>query len=377
MDYSVNKVSTSSRRNRSENVPEYQPSNRGSTQNAPRPHGMPSPLMPGHDYVESSARPRTSVLHRARAGRRTSGRQSEAGSTSSLPPKSPVASNSTYKTIKPKETSALYKNVPNVVGVIDTLGPGWDERWGPRDWGSEPMVRCSDGIVRRYPTFERRPDSNYLGQIETGLIYTAPSNRVTQRYGALEATGDHRQAFMVDGYAVSPIRIGSFDAYPMPNGRFMVPQPGFRDCTFACELMMRLDHQSISVDGGSGPRDKGRRRDMAEIVESLRENTGKEPHLFKWENVSYKKNLMGNLHQSRRDALRDLSKKIDQMGPCIFSKGGHVVMLDDVREHKGEFYLKIRDPFHAESVEFKDTKEFFRDQYGTKDNVGFEAIFLK
>ncbi|GKT27218.1 hypothetical protein [Acidovorax sp. SUPP3334] len=209
------------------------------------------------------------------------------------------------------------------------------------------------------------------------MIYSVPSDRVTQRFGGVEATNDQQQAFVVDGYAVSPIRIGGFDAYPMPNGKFMVPQPGFRDCTFACELMMRLDHQKISIDSDLGPSDMGRRRDMPEIMASLHSTTGKEPVLFKYENVSYKKNLMGQVHQTRKDALRDLGKKIEQMGPCILSKGSHVVMLDGVRKHKGEFYLTIREPFHGEALEFKDSKEFFRDQNGTSDKVDFEAIFLR
>ncbi|MBB3835773.1 MULTISPECIES: hypothetical protein [Xanthomonas] len=288
-----------------------------------------------------------------------------------------MASDKTFKTIKAKETSQIYKNVPNVVGIIDTLGPRFDARMGPRDWGSEPMVRCSDGLVRRYPTFERLPDANYLDQIASGLIYSAPSDRVTQRFGGVEATNDHQQAFMVDGYAVSPIRIGSFDAYPIPNGKFMVLQPGFRDCTFACELMMRLDHHKISIDGNSGPTDMGRRRDMADIMSSLSEKTGMEPVLITYENVSYKKSLMGGLHESRKNALRDLGNKIDEMGSCIFSKGGHVLMLDGVREHRGSFYLSIREPFHGEAIEFKDTKDFFRDNHGLRDKVSFQAIFLK
>lgn len=377
MDYSVNKTPTGSRWNRSEQVTESQSRHRGSTQGTPTPHGMPSPLRQGHGYSGSSARPRASNLPRARAGTHEERRQNEAGSSSSLPHKSPVASDRTYKIINPKESSELYKNVENVVGIIDTPGTDWEAlRAGPRDWGSELMVRCSDGIVRRYPPFESSPNPNYLGHIKSGFIYTVPSDRVTQRFGAMEATSDQRQAFMVDGYAVSPIRIGDFDAYLMRNGKFMVPQPGFRDCTYACELMMRLDHDNTLIDSGSGPRDRGTRRTMEDIVKSLREKTGKEPALFSYENIIYKRNLMGGLHQTRKDALRDLGEKIDRMGSCIISKGGHVVMLDGVREHKGEFYLKIREPFHAESVEFKDTKEFFRKPDGTKDKVDLEAIFL-
>ncbi|MEC3886846.1 hypothetical protein [Xanthomonas campestris] len=384
MDYSVNKPHASGRVNFLDESVEPQPTPARSTQNSQTadrmPEGMP-PMRPPrrhrHTSNASSARSTTSNLVTANAGLREARHQGEAGPSSRLPPKSPVASDKTFKTIRAKETSHIYKNVPNVVGIIDTLGPRWDVRLGPRDWGSELMVRCSDGLVRRYPTFERLPDANYLSQIAEGLIYSAPSDSVTRRFGGVEATNDHQQAFMVDGYAVSPIRIGSFDAYPIPNGKFMVLQPSFRDCTFACELMMRLDHHKISVDGNSGPMDKGRRRDMPEIASSLSANTGMEPVLLEYKNVSYKKSLMGSLHETRRDALRDLGKKINEMGSCIFSKGGHVLMLDGVREHRGKFYLSIREPFHGEAIEFKDTKDFFRDNNGVKDKVSFQAIFLK
>ncbi|WP_208619533.1 hypothetical protein [Xanthomonas populi] len=106
-------------------------------------------------------------------------------------------------------------------------------------------------------------------------------------------------------------------------------------------------------------------------------STGMDPVSLEYENVSYKKSLMGGLHETRRDALRDLGKKIDEMGSCIFAKGAHVLMLDGVREYKGKFYLSIREPFHGEVLEFKDTKEFFRDNSGVRDKVSFQAIFLK
>ncbi|MCC4617313.1 hypothetical protein LL972_15120, partial [Xanthomonas campestris pv. asclepiadis] len=287
------------------------------------------------------------------------------------------ANQETLRVIRAKETSRTYKKVTNVVGIIDTLEPGPGEMI-QRDWTAEPMVRCSDSVVRRYPSPGWEPSPNYLSQISEGWIYSAPSDRVTQRFGALGVTDDNQRAFMVAGHPVSPISIDDFEAYALPNGKFMVPQPGFTDCSSACELMMRLDHQEISVVGNSGRLFMGARRSMSEIASSLRAKTGMEPVSLQYKNISYKRILWGGLHEARKGALRDIGKKIDEMGPCIFSAAGHVVMLDGVREGKENFYLSIREPFHGEVLEFKDTRKFFfRDRKDANDVVDFEAIFLK
>lgn len=36
-----------------------------------------------------------------------------------------------------------------------------------------------------------------------------------------------------------------------------------------------------------------------------------------------------------------------------------MLMLDNVRESKGKFFLSIRDPFHGTSLEIQESAEFF------------------
>ena len=246
---------------------------------------------------------------------------------------------------------------------------------------AEPMVRCPDGIVRRFPPSEDS-SRNYLSQVEKGTIYDVPSELISQRIGGIELSPDRSQiAFKVAGYAVSPIQIGhgQFKAYALPSGRVIVPQPGFRDCTHACELMMLLDHGDVPFERVDryNASNLGSRREISDIVSSLRAKSGREPVLADY-TVNYKRGRLGGRHETRKQAWRDIARKIEQMGPCILSKNGHVVMLDSVREERGHFFLTIREPFHGTCVEFKDSAEFFADQNGTPDlrDIHFEAIFL-
>lgn len=302
-------------------------------------------------------------------------------STSWISPASPVLSAETQKVVYPSSEFRSFQTVSNVVGATydkPDRGLGIPEhiKYGPL---AEPMVRCSDGIIRRYP---RADDGsrNYLGQIKAGLIYDIAADRVSHRIGGIELSADQRHAaFLVNGYPVSPIQVGSqFNAYPLPNGRMLVPQPGFRDCTNACELMMLLDHGDVSLDNAHSynARTLGTRRELTDVMGSLRRRTGRTPVLVE-HNVNYRKGLLGGQHASRKQAWRDLAKKIEEMGPCILSKGGHVVMLDGVREEHGKFFLTIREPFHGTSLEFRDSAAFFADERHTPEHAHIDAIFLK
>ena len=110
---------------------------------------------------------------------------------------------------------------------------------------------------------------------------------------------------------------------------------------------------------------------MSELMEALQERTGLEPTLVEHE-VSYE----SGYENGRMNAWRELGSTIDAMGPCILSKMGHVVMLDNVREAGGQIYLSIRDPFHGTSLECVESSEFFRTPMGPVEDATVRAIFL-
>ncbi|AQW28588.1 hypothetical protein B0B51_00095 [blood disease bacterium A2-HR MARDI] len=94
--------------------------------------------------------------------------------------------------------------------------------------------------------------------------------------------------------------------------------------------------------------------------------------------INYGRNWFGKQDESRQKAWRDLKDKIDQFGPCIMEKGSHVVMLDNIREENGAFFLTIRDPFHGANVELRDSAALFGGLGGKSDSaIRFTAIFLR
>lgn len=350
-----------------------------------RPEGMPTAQRdPRRANVEGSTRRRTALPTSAAPSGAATGKRAvlgEACSSRPVVPSSSVLANNTHRQLYSASEFRSFQGISNIVGAMyekpsAAFGIPPNVKYGPM---AEPMVRCSDGLVRRYP---RADDSsrNYLSQVEQGLIYDAPADRVTKRIGGfnLSSNGEHA-AFEVEDYAVSPIKVGwQFKAYPLPNGKVLVPQPGFRDCTNACELMMMFDHGHVGFHNADRftAENLGNRRELSDIMASLRHKTGWIPIMVEHD-VSYKKSTFGATHPSRKQAWRDLAKKINEMGPCILAKGGHVVMLDEVREENGKFHLTIREPFHGTSLEFRDTAKFFANQLHLPERVHLEAIFLK
>lgn len=349
-----------------------------------RPDGMPAGRRERRSANTEGRTRRRAELPASPQTSAARGQRSSAGASSSsaqFAPPSPVLTHSTHRPLHPASDFRGFEGVSNIVGAMyekpsAAYGIPAHVKYGPL---AEPMVRCSDGLVRRFPS-AGDSSSNYMAQVEKGLIYDAPADRVTKRIGGFSVSGNgSHAAFEVDGYAVSPIKVGwQFQAYPLPNGKVLVPQPGFRDCTNACELMMMFDHGHIgfhNADRYEGE-NMGNRRELSEIMASLQHKTGWTPVMVEHD-ISYKKGTFGSAHPSRKQAWRDLAKKINEMGPCIFAKGGHVVMLDGIRESQGKFHLTIREPFHGTSLEFRDTAKFFADQFRTPDRVHLEAIFLK
>ncbi|WP_174998855.1 hypothetical protein [Burkholderia lata] len=290
--------------------------------------------------------------------------------------RSPVRSQEAYKPLLAPSDRQFWGSTSNVVGIVMPVGIHDPALLGPAELSAEPYVRCPDGVVRRFPPGIDGFNNNYMQQVRGGTIYDSAAERVIRRIAGFEVSSDGRHtAFKVNDYAVSPIRAGAFNVYPLPEGKFMVPQDGFRTCTYACELMMLLDQKKIDVDALTRMefRTAGR-REMSDIVWSLERRTGIQPMMVEHK-LNYKRGLFSK-DDSRKRVWRDLKSKINEFGPCILSKGGHVVMLDSVREENGKFFLTIREPFHGTCLELKESAEFFRDLHGTPERTTVEAIFL-
>ncbi len=300
-------------------------------------------------------------------------------SYSSAASASPTANRpETYKTLSPPFGS--FAAVPGIVGVAVPADYRDDPRLGPiaKEWMAEPYVRGRDGVVRRFPP-SGGLNSNYLQQLRQGVIYDGPPENVTHRFAGFGVSEDHQQAaFMIDNYPVSSIKAGEFSVYPLPGGKHMVPQPGFSDCTYACELMLLLDRGKVDLsDNAKLPAGVGVRGDTHHLIASLKDRPGCEP-LVVPHTINYGRNWFGKQDESRQKAWRDLKDKIDQFGPCIMEKGSHVVMLDNIREENGAFFLTIRDPFHGANVELRDSAALFGGLGGKSDSaIRFTAIFLR
>ena len=349
-----------------------------------RPEGMPAGRRAGvSSLTDGPMRRRAPLPRRPLSATVPSGSRAAVGEASSSrqnPPNSPVLPEGLRRSVYPAAEFSHFRDISTIVGAMYERPPAAygippDIKYAPM---AEPMVRCSDGAVRRFPRAEGDND-RYFSQLGKGLIYDVPAKYVTKRIGGINLAADAKHAaFEVNGNAVSPIQVGwQFKAYPLGNGKVLVPQPGFRDCTHACELMMMFDHGHINRETAHGYEAAlGKTRETTDMLASLRRRTGCTPILVEHD-LSYKTSLFGAVHSSRKQAWRDLASKLNEMGPCMLRKTGHMVMLDGIREANGQFHLSIRDPFHGTAVEFRDTAKFFTDQFGTPDRAHIEAVFLK
>lgn len=270
-----------------------------------------------------------------------------------------------------------FAHTPNVVGVVDKsfLSDG-RSHIPPQEKLVEPFVACSDGLVRRFPP-SGMASRDYINQVRQGVRYDTTADHITRKLGGFEIHDEGRAvSFFVNQRPVAPARIGSVEAFRLEGGCYMVPQPGFRDNLLSCELMMLLDRRKLdSADRALHMPARGFVRQMEDVADSLGRKTGVEP-LVVSHVINYKKKGIYGRDRSRSVAWRDLQKKIHQFGPCILNKGGHAVMLDDVREDKGNFFLTIREPFHGSHMELRESADFFRDQSRIPERASVQAIFL-
>jgi hypothetical protein len=221
------------------------------------------PQQANENIASSGSRASSSTFAAPHGMPSTRNRRSTRAGKGARPRSRPVRRSDTHKPVQSTEGFPWFRDEMDnkVVGVLYKSDPHYHVmKHGPREWIAEPMVRCTDGQVRRFPPSGDR-SSNYASQVRLGLIYDIPADRVIHRIGGIEISPDHSEvAFLSGGNPVRPIKVGQFDAYQLPGGRFMIPQPTFRDCTYACELMMALDQGSVSIDTARGypmPRQPG------------------------------------------------------------------------------------------------------------------------
>ncbi|WP_407058854.1 hypothetical protein ACJBUE_13165 [Ralstonia syzygii subsp. celebesensis] len=281
-------------------------------------------------------------------------------SYSSAASASPTANRpETYKTLSPPFGS--FAAVPGIVGVAVPADYRDDPRLGPiaKEWMAEPYVRGRDGVVRRFPP-SGGLNSNYLQQLRQGVIYDGPPENVTHRFAGFGVSEDHQQAaFMIDNYPVSSIKAGEFSVYPLPGGKHMVPQPGFSDCTYACELMLLLDRGKVDLsDNAKLPAGVGVRGDTHHLIASLKDRPGCEP-LVVPHTINYGRNWFG---KTRREPPKGLAGFKGQDRSIRAVHHGKRLARRDARQHQRRergVFLTIRDPFHGANVELRDSAALF------------------
>jgi hypothetical protein len=123
-----------------------------------------------------------------------------------MPPASPVMAHSTHKPpVHPSEFRD-FEGMSRVVGAMyDDPGPAYMLPPGVKVSSlAEPMVRCSDGAVRRYPRSEDS-SQNYRAQVGRGLIYDVPAEYVTNHIGGIKLSADGTHTCRIRGERLQAI----------------------------------------------------------------------------------------------------------------------------------------------------------------------------
>lgn len=276
----------------------------------------------------------------------------------------------------PRCLMGIYNRMKNVVGAVDKLIEPWNPlTHGAWEWHAEPLVKCSDGLVRRYP-ISRRKNSDYQCQIQLGAIYDSPAARISQYFGGLTLSAcGQRMEFVLNRHIIQPIAVGEGRAYPLSAHRYLVPQVGFGDSAAACIDMLLLDKGKHPLhDIKTGQRSTmGTATTLHDIANELKQLSGLQPIT-----ADYLLTYMTDTspHPSRQAAWRDIARQLELHGPCILNKGRHFVVLDKVRESHGRHYLTLRDPFHGSYLEAEESAEFFRSSGATHYPVKLQVTYL-
>lgn len=227
-----------------------------------------------------------------------------------------------------------------------------------RAWNNENIfVAGPDGKVRRFPVDDGVADRRFIRDSDgmpewigkslakqLHIIYDAPRDKIRQTLAEYEVDPEKAtMTFKVGDRSVQSI-VGHATVFPLSDGKYMIPQPEFRDCTYACEEMLLAEGKSVEevTEQVREFKSVGNLRQMEEICASLKRRSGRRPEMLK-----------GN-DMTTADSLKTLKKHIAQHGPCILDGGGHVRILDNIEGSGSKHILTVRDPFSASFLKIMD-----------------------
>ena len=261
------------------------------------------------------------------------------------------------------------------------------------------FVEGPDGKIRRFPVdegssdlIESEPDRplETIGRTfrkQIAFIYDAPRAAIHEtlaEYAIDPEAGT--MVFKVGGEAVQSIN-GRFGVYPLPDGKWMVPQIEFRGCTHACEEMLLAEgkpaaqvQKQMKDFGGLGEttgrpsltaRSSATRRNQEEQISSLKKRAGRTPIVVTGKEIG------------STASIGKLKTALAENGPCILGMHGHVRILDQIEESAEGTVFTLRDPFSASFLKVKEHDAFWRSPEAPSSNTAgaattcsWDAIFL-
>ncbi|MBN3829958.1 hypothetical protein G3O00_41315 [Burkholderia sp. Ac-20384] len=202
------------------------------------------------------------------------------------------------------------------------------------------FVSGPDGKVRRFPVDHgtghetiRREDGFFecIGRqlkSQAGIIYDAHRDSISQVFAEYKVNPKAATAkFKVNGQTVQSIS-DTHAIYPLPGGKWMVPQAELRDCSYACEEMLLGEGKPANqmIEQMRNYKEVGRRREVSDLYQSLQVRSGRAPH------------VVSGGRGSNTVFFNELKYSIAKYGPCILNLNGHTRILDTIEEGGTDIY---------------------------------------
>lgn len=242
-------------------------------------------------------------------------------------------------------------SAPSIRGEADKAEPGQVIYASLRDDG---FRQFEDLKARRIPLNKEIFNLNDLKAFLEGFkdVYLPSPENLVEVEAEMAVDGNLR---MAGNETLSPLRIKQgkgnlVRVFRLADGRYLVPQPGLKSCTYASEAMLLLQQGYLRPDNVLSVFDaRDRRREDEELIASLTKAAGEENVVI----VSMHGDVDSYIGLLQ-DALRDL-------GPCIIG-AGHAVVLDSIDRQDNDVILGIREPFHGTLLKLKQLETLPREQ---------------